>query len=225
MKLSFLVALTSCLLSACISTAKMALPFNMSALTEHTVNGANPFAWQKPLAFGRWRTIDTADYGRVDGGVNVGKLVLGGTYHARSLTTNDNINAECSGWLLNIGRKELKLDPSIGNMPLMSCIFSGTANGSFIVKENYANELVGELKTASVNYTIKSEHRYQGSSLLSSSPLGFTIYRHDTPLWSINKVSTGSVLEWQLLPAEQQNLLAALSLILLVTDFESLQWD
>jgi len=225
LKLSFLVFVTSCLLSACVSTAKMAVPVETAALAEHKVSGANPLAWHKPLAFGRWHTIDTSDYGRVDGGIGLGKAVLGGTFHARALVTSDNITAKCSGWLLNIGRKGLTFDPTIGNMPMMSCSFSGTAHGEFTIKENHKNQLVGQFSTASANYTVKSEHQFQGSAWPSVTPLGFTIYRQDTPMWSIDKVNAGSVTEWQSLPAEQQNLLAALSLVLLVTDFENLQWD
>lgn len=220
-----MAAVSGYLLSACVSTAKMAAPENATALAQHGVTGANPLAWQKPVAFGRWHTLDTTDYGRVDGGIGVGKAVLGGTFHARALVTNDNITAKCAGWLLNIGRKGLTFDPAIGNIPLLSCSFSGTFDSSFSLKENYANHLIGEFKTAYGNYTVKSEHRFQGSSLPSATPLGFTIYRQNLPLWSVDKLNSGLVTEWQNLPVEQQNLLAALSMVLLVTDFENLRWD
>ena len=225
LRLSLIIALSGGLLSACVSTAKMAQPANVTAVAVHNVTGASPLAWHKPLAFGRWHTVDTTDYGRVDGGIGLGKAVLGGTFHARALVTNDNITAKCSGWLLNIGRNDLTFDPTIGNMPLMSCSFSGAAIGEFSIKENHKNQLIGQFSTASGNYLVKSEHQIQGSAWPSATPLGFTVYRHETPLWSVDKLNAGTVTEWLSLPAEQQNLLATLSLVLLVTDFENLQWD
>ena len=94
-----------------------------------------------------------------------------------------------------------------------------------MIKENHKNQLIGQISTASGNYTVKSEHQIQGSAWPSATPLGFTVYRQETPLWSVDKLNAGTVTEWLSLPAEQQNLLAALSLVLLVTDFENLQWD
>lgn len=225
MRLSILTTTAVVLLSACVSTAKMAVPKKATALAEYKVSGANPLAWRKPVGFGRWHTIDTTDYGRVDDGVALGNTVLGGTFHARALLTNDNINAKCSGWLLNVSRKTLQFDPTIGNMPLLPCTFSGTSSAEFVLKENHLNQLIGELKTAKGIYTVKSEHHFQGSGLPSATPVGFTIFRQDIPLWSVEKINAGNVTEWQSLPTEQQNLLAALSMVLLVTDFENLQWD
>lgn len=220
-----LIVLASCLLSACVSTAKMATPANASLLVEHKVIGANPLSWQKPLAFGRWHTIDTTDYGRVDGGIPIGKAVLGGTFHARALTTNDNIHSKCSGWLLNISRKSLAVDPTLGNMPLLTCTFSGPGNRTFTLKETYSNKLDGKFSTELGNFSVKSVHEFQGSPWPSAAPVGFHIYQQDTIVWSIDKLNAGAVMEWQALPDEQKNLLAALTMVLLVTDFENLLWE
>lgn len=223
---AFCLSLTSAvLLSACVSTARMALPASAGAVAQHQVQGANPFAWDKPLQFGTWSTGQLSDKGRLDAGVNIGQLGFGGTYHAKSLTTNTGTTATCDGWLLRVSKGSLSLDPSFGNMPLLSCVFSGQHQGELSLRQDKLNRLSGQLVTANAVYDITSEHQLEGSLFRSAVPVGFHLKKQQQLWWSIEKINAGRVLVWQQSPVAEQDLLAAVSLVLLATDFDNLQWD
>lgn len=212
-------------LSACVSTARMALPESAGALAQHQVQGANPFAWDKPLQFGTWSTDQLSDKGRFDAGVHIGKVGLGGTYHAKSLTTNSGITATCDGWLLRVSKSSLSLDPSFGNLPLLSCVFSGQHQGELSLRQDKLNRLSGQLVSAGAVYEITSEHQLEGGLFSSAVPVGFHLKKQQQLLWSVEKVNAGRVLVWQQSPVVEQDLLAAVSFVLLATDFDNLQWD
>ncbi len=223
---AFCLSVTSALLlNACVSTAKMALPTPAVAVAEHQVQGANPFAWDKPLQFGTWSTGQLSDKGRLDAGVKIGKFGLGGTYHAKSLTTNTGITASCDGWLLHVSKGSLALDPSLGNMPLLSCVFSGQHQGELSLRQDKLNRLSGQLVSAGAVYEITSEHQLEGGLFSSAVPVGFHLKKQQQLLWSVEKVNAGRVLVWQQSPVVEQDLLAAVSFVLLATDFDNLQWD
>ncbi|MEO3865889.1 hypothetical protein [Rheinheimera fenheensis] len=225
MKPLVVALLSSYALSGCVSTAKMYVPANKAMYQLHDVSGINPLSWNKPISFGQWRTVETSDSGRLDSSINIGSGRLKGSYHSRTLTTNDYISASCSGLIVGLSYKDVELDPSLGNLPLLRCIFSGTSEAVFELKQNKLNSITGELVNGLTSYRIESEHLYQDASIPSAIPLGFTIHDQNNALWTIDKVNLGTVIEWTNLPAKEKNLFAALSMVLLVTDFESLLWE
>lgn len=212
-------------LTACVSTAKMAVPDAAVPAAEYAVIGANPFAWDKPLQFGRWHTVVLKDKGRLDAGLNLGKLGLGGTYHGKTLTTNTGAEARCRGLLIEVSKNTLSADPSFGQLPVLSCTLTGAQNGELTLRQDHLNRLHGQLVSGSMVYDINSVHQLQGGLLSSAVPLGFHLKKQQQLWWSVEKINEGRVMQWQQGSAAEQDLLATASLILLATDFDHLLWE
>jgi hypothetical protein len=213
------------LLAGCVSTAKMSGPAEQLAIAKYPVQGANPFAWKKPMLFGRWHTQDMTDYGRVDGGLKFAKLDITGTYHARRLTTNTGTTAVCSGVLFGVGRNATEIDPTLGRLPVLSCSFTGKHQAEFSLRQNHVNQLSGELVLGEARYQVESVHQIDGAMFSSAVPVGFLIKQNQTVLWSVEKLNAGQVLVWQNIAAAEQDLLATMSFVLLATDFDNVLWD
>ncbi|WP_296294348.1 hypothetical protein [Rheinheimera sp.] len=212
-------------LTACVSTAKMALPESAAPAVEYTVRGANPFAWDKPLQFGRWHTTQLKDKGRLDAGLSFGKLGIGGTYHGKTISTNTGSAARCSGLLLSASKDTLAVDPAFGNLPVLSCTFSGTQQGELSLRQDHLNRLQGQLVSGNQVYDISSVHQLAGGLFSSAVPVGFHVKKQQQLYWSVEKINEGRVLLWQQGDAAEQDLLATASLVLLATNFDNLLWE
>lgn len=212
-------------LTACVSTAKMALPESASTAVEYTVTGANPFAWDKQLQFGRWHTTHLKDKGRLDAGLNFGKIAVGGTYHGKTLHTNTGTEARCSGLLLSASKGTLAVDPAFGNLPVLSCTLAGTLQGELSLRQDHLNHLQGQLVSGNAVYDISSVHQLDGGLFSSAVPLGFHLKKQQQLLWSVEKINAGRVLLWQQGNTAEQDLLATASLVLLATNFDNLLWE
>ncbi len=213
------------MLAGCVSTAKMSGPANQIALAHYTVQGANPYAWNQPLVFGRWQTEKMSDYGRVDGGLAFKNFDIGASYNARRLTTNTGTTAFCSGLLVGIGRRNTQLDPTLGRLPVLSCTLTGAHQATLSLRQDQLNRLSGELISGTARYQVVSEHQIDGALFSSAVPVGFHIKQNQTVLWSVEKINAGQVQVWQQTAETEQDLLAAISFVLLATDFDNLLWD
>lgn len=212
-------------LTACVSTAKMALPESAAKPVEYRVSGANPFAWDKPLQFGRWHTTHLNDKGRLDAGLNFGKIGIGGTYHGKTITTNTGAEARCSGLLISASKGTLAVDPAFGNMPVLSCTLVGSQQGELSLRQDHLNRLQGQLISGSTVYDISSVHQLEGGLFSSAVPIGFHLKKQQQLYWSVEKINAGRVLLWQQGDAAEQDLMATASLVLLATDFDNLLWE
>ncbi|MDF2178668.1 hypothetical protein P2G88_10445 [Aliiglaciecola sp. CAU 1673] len=208
------------LLSGCQSTATMAVESTIS-LQEFKVQGANPYRWDAPLSFGQWQTQHT-DSGTISAALPLWQVELRGHYQKRTLQLVNGTGGECRGMGVELSYRGWSLDPTLGNLPILQCRYSGPTPFQFSLEADMWGRLNGSFSIEGVTYQIRSEHSYAGSPFTSPYPLGFHIIAQGNTVWSIETMNTGRILVLQNLPVSHQNALAAVSFALLLTDFEAM---
>ena len=213
------------------TTARVAVDPALASADHWTVEGANPRAWNTPVAFGPWRSGPVRDAGRLGWSVEVLKLGVGASRRPVAFTLTspeETIDAECheqafeawtaSGWSVDL---QAALDK-----PALVCAFrvAGREGGGAPATWRFAlghartatGGYVGELRDegGSAAFVVRSSDRLDGTALRLGAPAGYTFERGGAPVGLVEVLNAGAV--WLPASGTPRGPLAAASTALLL---------
>jgi hypothetical protein len=206
------------LLSAC-TTAHIDLPSGAM-----TVEGSNPRIWNRPIAFGPYRTAWVDEGTRRSWLADLNLVSFGRADQAYHLALGDTA-IDCHTREFVIGRNGFNFDPTLGRSPLLVCGFdeAGARTTLLLSKTGRAEpSLRGEIRSVGADgppLTVSSIHRAAGSVIGSPEPFGYEIRSGERVVGIVETVNRGRVwIDPELDRAEQDKLAAAAAALLLFRD-------
>lgn len=208
MKRLLLLLFSLLLLPACV-TAQLDLPEGA-----HAVEGANPRRWNRPIAFGEWRTRAVDEGTTRSWLADLGVLQVGKTDQAYRLTLND-VAVECHTRELVLGRSGVFVDPSFGGDPILVCGYGEQSVLTLARTGKSEPSLRGTIRSASgAPLEVRSLHRASAGGWPSGEPFGYEILRDGRRVAVVETVNRGRV--WIDPAAGDRDTLAAVAASLLL---------
>jgi hypothetical protein len=218
MKHLLTLSLSLLLLSAC-ATAQLDLPAGAM-----TVEGSNPRTWNRPIAFGPYRTAWVDEGTRRSWLAGLNLVSFGRADQAYHLALGET-TIECHTREFVIGRKGFYIDPTLGRLPLLVCGFdqAGAQTTLLLSKTGRAEpSLRGEIRTVGGEepaLAVASLHRPAGAVIGSPEPFGYEIRSGARVIGIVETVNRGRVwIDPELGQTEQDRLAAAAAALLLFRD-------
>jgi hypothetical protein len=206
-----LAGLAAALAPALAAEARMAVDPALAATGEPLrVTAANPRRWNKPIAFGPYRTGVVRDGGTLGWSVEVLRLGAAGSKRPYAFTLEapgGPVDAECyqkglEGWHEPSGIT-VDLRAAMGK-PALVCAFRPAAaeaegGGAWILELAAAKKLTGGFvgvlrpadEAADGSLTIRSVHALQKSPIPLGSPAGFALERDGRAVAAVEVINAG----------------------------------
>jgi hypothetical protein len=203
--------LTTAPLASFGAEARMAVDPALAAADEPLrVTGANPRRWNKPIAFGPYRTGAVRDGGTLGWSVEVLRLGAAGSKRPYAFTLESPggpVDAECyqkglEGWHQPSGIT-VDLRAAMGK-PALVCAFRPAAaeaedGGAWILELAAAKKLTGGFvgvlrpanEAAGGSLTIRSVHALEKSPIPLGSPAGFALERDGRAVAAVEVINAG----------------------------------
>ncbi len=207
-----LALLSIAFLAALAGEARVAIDPALAAATQPLpVTGANPRRWDKPLAFGPYRTGVVRDRGTIGWSVQVLRLGASGSKRPYAFTLETPagpVDAECyekglEAWTASGFSVDLR---AAAAKPALVCAFrpAGEGGGSreaWTLALGAARKLsggfVGELRpadgTAGTPLAVRSIHALDGTPIPLGSPAGYALQREGRTIAAVETINAGRV--------------------------------
>lgn len=213
-----LLAAAALAVSAC-QTAQMQLAPSLAPVAAVPVTGANPRKWNDPVSFGPWRTDVAREGMRWDFALPLLGLTVGYSFQPyRVVVTSggEAVQAECITRALTLARRGLAVDPAFGNIPALACGFRGSGDGTLRLRTTAGNQEQGAIDFGDTRWTLRSVHRFHGSSVPSGEPLGYEVEGGGAVVAAVETINRGRVwIDPAVSPRDQERLAVALMVLLL----------
>ena len=196
---SFLVL--SFLLGGC-SVATMQVDPSLAARAEPmSVTGNNPRLWNRPLAFGAFRTEQVAEGGEWRWAVPLLGGEAGIAWQNYRLVLTDGqqrMQAVCRTRRVFFERDGLSVDPALGRLPVLQCALRPEDGGDpwvMTLRRTPSMKFAGTLgrEGGGVTMQIESKHRAEGAIVDSGDPLGYSIAADGTVVGAVETINRGRV--------------------------------
>lgn len=179
------------LLTAC-ATVRIDLPPDA-----WSVEGGNPRVWNRPLAFGPYRTATVREGTTRSWLADLDLVQIGKADQGYHLRVND-VAAECHTREVVIGRGGFFIDANLGREPLLVCGYDrGGARSVLALSRTGRAEpsLRGELRGAGggAAYEVRSLHRHAGGGFPSPDPFGYEFVRDGRRVAAVETINRGRV--------------------------------
>jgi hypothetical protein len=199
-KSSLLLFAVTFLLSAC-TVATMKIDPELAGRTEPlSVTGHNPRLWNRPLAFGPFRTEQVSEGGewRWAGPLLGGEAGVAWQRYRLTLTDGEQrIQAACKTRRVFFERDGWSIDPSLGRLPALQCALRPETGGDawVLTLRNSGPRFSGSLEPegGGTAITLKSAHRAEGGIVDSADPVGFTIEQNGAVIGAVETINRGRV--------------------------------
>lgn len=210
-----------CLTFAGCQTAQMQIPEPLAAIAPLDVEGADPRRWNAPIRFGPWATTEVREGLTWNFSERLLGIEAGVAFQPYRLVVSsgaDPIQAECTTYRVVLSRNGLSVDPSFGKIPTLACAFRGTTvgEGSFWLHTTATNAEEGDVDFPDGVWTVRSIRRFQGSSIVSGTPLGYEVRKRDRVIGAVETINRGRVWMDPSLSERERLRLAAVTTALLL---------
>lgn len=213
-----IVLAAAALLPAC-QLAQMQVAPALEPLVAVPVSGANPRRWNAPLAFGPWRAEVAHEGLKWDFALPLLGLTAGYAtqpYRVVATAGGNPVQAECHARAVTLSRKGLEVDPAFGKLPAFACAFRGRGDGALRLHATALGHETGTLDFSDTQWTLRSVHRFRGSSVPSGPPLGYEIEGGDRVIAAVEVIKQGRVwIDPAVSPRDQERLAVAIMVLLL----------
>jgi hypothetical protein len=210
-------------LSGC-ATARMPAPPGLESVEPWPVAGVNPRIWNRPIAFGPWRTAQVREGATFSWGVEAFGLGAGATRRPYQLVLTDAdgraLEVACVTRAWEVWRGSLSVDLTTVAVPRLACaIGSGAGEPAWLLVGEVGTRLEGSLSRPgeeSARWSLASAHHLEGSRLPSGDPVGYILSRNGRVEAAVETINRGRV--W-IAPGEEgttRELLAAAAAALLL---------
>ncbi len=210
--------------NAC-TVARMQVAPSLAPLAAVPVTGANPRRWNSQVSFGPWRTDVAREGMRWDFALPLLGLTAGYSFQPYRVVVTaggEPVQAECITRALSLSRKGLSVDPAFGNVPALACGFRGRGDGTLRLRATATHQEQGTIDFGDTRWTLRSVHRFQGSSIPSGEALGYEIEGGGAVIAAVETINQGRVwLDPAVSPRDQERLAVALMVLLLYDPLSS----
>ena len=214
--------------------ARVAIDPALAAATEPlSVQGANPRRWDKPVAFGPYRTGVVRDRGTIGWSVQVLRLGASGSKRPYAFTLEaptGTVDAECHEKGLEAWHEPSGVSVDLraaAGKPALVCAFrptgEGGGTGTWVLELAAARKItggfVGALRptdpSAGGSLTVRSLHGLEGTPIPLGSPAGYVLERDGRPVAAVEAINAGRVWVPSAAEADPGAIPAALAALLL----------
>ena len=165
------------------------------------VTGNNPRLWNRPLAFGPFRTEQVSEGGQWRWAAPLLGGEAGIAWQNYRLVLNDGsqrIQTACRTRRVFLERDDWSVDPSLGRLPVLQCALRPEDGGEpwvVTLRRTPTNKFAGTLQSEPGGETIQleSKHRAEGAIVDSADPVGYTMTRDGTVLGAVETINRGRV--------------------------------
>lgn len=192
MKQQSLPLLLSLLFLLSCASARIDLPADA-----WTVEGANPRWWNRPLAFGPYRTATVREGTQRSWIADLGIVELRKADQGYRMTLGD-VSVECHTREVYVGRSGFFIDANLEREPILVCGYDDAGTRSLLALSRTGRmepTLRGELRATEggPSYEVRSVHRVPGSAFPSGEPHGFELLRDGRRVAAVETVNRGRV--------------------------------
>ena len=209
---------TALALSAC-QVAQMPVAPSLAPVDAVPVAGANPRRWNSQIAFGPWRTEVAREGLKWDFAAPLLGLTAGFSFQPYRVVLSaggEPIQAECITRAASLARGSLSVDPALGHIPALACGFRGRGDGTLRLRTTATNKEDGSVDFGDTRWTLRSVHRFRGSSIPSGEPLGYEFAGGDRVVAAVETINQGRVwIDPAVSPRDQERLAVAVMVLLL----------
>jgi hypothetical protein len=217
--------LAAFILTGCQTSQMVVPPALATAAEPMEVTGANPRFWNRPIAFGPWATAQVREGSvwQISSDLLPARARFSSRPYRLELQGPDGlVQVECMTRQFRLARDGWSFDPTLGNLPILSCGFHRLEDGqewSMSVRQQ-AIDLQGTAQSGTgIEWTIRSLHRLDGVSIRNAEPVGYEILEGDRTLAAVETVNRGRVWIDSTLPPATREQLASIASALLLFDF------
>ena len=184
------------------SVATMQVDPSLAARAEPmNVTGNNPRLWNRPLAFGAFRTEQVAEGGEWRWAVPLFGGEAGIAWQNYRLVLTDGqqrLQATCRTRRVFVERDGLSVDPSLGRLPVLQCALRPEDGGEpwiMTLRRTPSMRFAGTLgpEGGDAAMQVESKHRAEGAIVDSGEPVGYTIVDGGTVVGAVETINRGRV--------------------------------
>lgn len=227
---SSILALSWLLLLPAFKVAHMQLPNSLASATQSLkISGHNPRTWNRPFAFGDYKTTTVREGGTYSWSARAFGVTTGvaeGSYRmVLAGPDGESWEIECLARTVEAWRNGWTIDLTDAFSPRLICGFNSPSRGHLrrLVLGMERNKLHGLVQDATNDqplFGVHAVYHLEGARFPSGDPVGYLLDRSEAPVAAVETINKGRVWLGPQLSAEDRGLVAATIAALLLFDPE-----